>query len=75
MSLNNSMDSSYGWKGESQDMSLPSSSKETYKRLVRRRQVVPQIDQDENSWVGSTHVGLQRLVLKDEDDDDSGPVI
>lgn len=54
MSSDNFVDSSFGRRGKPQDMSSPSNSEKTYGRLVRRCRVVPQVSQDEISWVRST---------------------
>lgn len=75
ISSDNFVDSSFGQKGKSQDISSPSSSKEVCVRLVRRQQSAPRVGQDETSWVGDPRVNWQRLILQDEDDKDIEVVI
>lgn len=49
MSSENSIDSSFGWRGEPRDMNSPSNSEEVCVRLIKRRWQAPWIGWNEAS--------------------------
>lgn len=73
MSLDNSIGFSFSGKSESQDISSPSSTEESYERLIRRRRVVPPASEgkDETNQLKGPRMGQRRLVIKDNNEDNS----